>query len=388
MFRSRLALKITLLIVAVLIVGFGVSTIVTIRRESAALVEQNKQAARRLTQAVVASIEAAMLQERPDVTRSLIQELRELRARPVEDASPLESLMIYRRNGVEAFTDMAHGDRGGSQRRALGRGHEEHREDAAGAGHDDDGSALHAGARDPHDAGVAGDRQRRLPLHDALSNPQQGKVSGLPRQRSQGSGGRAGRDLDGACLRRGQAPPESAAPHRGADDPGRRRRPDGGDELRRRTADRRALGGGPAHRRRRLRGAGAGRRARRDRRPGRRVQRHDVAALSSPLGAGDEEQGARDRAPESSGVAPAAGAPRAAEGRAREVRARRRQEAARAESERDRAPEADGRGLGGVPRHRRATRSCPSSSTRSGSTSSCRRISRAFWKSSRAITAT
>jgi class 3 adenylate cyclase/HAMP domain-containing protein len=107
MVRSRLALKITLLIVAVLIVGFGVSTIVTIRRESAALVEQNKQAARRLTQAIVASVEAAMLQERPDVTRSLIMELRDLRTRPAENASPLESLMIYRRNGVEAFTDMA-----------------------------------------------------------------------------------------------------------------------------------------------------------------------------------------------------------------------------------------------------------------------------------------
>ena len=107
MFRSRLALKITLLIVAVLIVGFGISTVVTIQRESAALVEQNKQAVRRLTQTLVASIEAAMLQERPDVTRSLIQELRELRARPVGDATPLESLMIYRRNGVEAFTDMA-----------------------------------------------------------------------------------------------------------------------------------------------------------------------------------------------------------------------------------------------------------------------------------------
>src|SRR5437660_585547 len=48
-----------------------------------------------------------MLQERPDVTRSLIQELRELRAHPVADAAPLESLMIYRRNGVEAFTDLA-----------------------------------------------------------------------------------------------------------------------------------------------------------------------------------------------------------------------------------------------------------------------------------------
>ncbi len=107
MFRSRLALKITLLIVAVLIVGFGVSTVMTIQRESAALVEQSKQAARRLTQTLVASVEAAMLQERPDVTRSLIQELRELRARSVGDATPLESLMIYRRNGVEAFTDLA-----------------------------------------------------------------------------------------------------------------------------------------------------------------------------------------------------------------------------------------------------------------------------------------
>jgi class 3 adenylate cyclase/HAMP domain-containing protein len=105
MLRPRLALKITVLIVAVLIVGFGVSTIVTIQRESAALVEQNKRAIRRLTQAVVASIEAAMIQERPDVTRSLIQELRELRAQ--ESASPLEALTIYRRNGVEAFTDLA-----------------------------------------------------------------------------------------------------------------------------------------------------------------------------------------------------------------------------------------------------------------------------------------
>jgi len=107
MFRSRLAIKITLLIVAVLIVGFGISTIVTIQRESAALVEQNKRAVRRLTQTMVASIEAAMLQERPDVIRSLLQEQRELRAQAAEDGAPLETLMIYRRNGVEAFTDLA-----------------------------------------------------------------------------------------------------------------------------------------------------------------------------------------------------------------------------------------------------------------------------------------
>lgn len=97
--RSRLALKLTLLIVAVLIVGFGASTIWTIQRESELIVEQDKTAARRLTAAIVASIEGAMLQERPDVTRTVIRELKE--------SSPVEGLVIYRRNGVEAFTDLA-----------------------------------------------------------------------------------------------------------------------------------------------------------------------------------------------------------------------------------------------------------------------------------------
>src|SRR2546427_1487438 len=99
MFRSRLAIKIGLLIVIVLILGFGASTIVTIRRESDALIDQNKIAARRLTTVVVASIEGAMLQERPDVTRTMIQELK--------SSSLVEGFTIYRRNGVEAFTDLA-----------------------------------------------------------------------------------------------------------------------------------------------------------------------------------------------------------------------------------------------------------------------------------------
>ena len=99
MVRSRLAIKIGLLIVVVLIIGFGASTVVTIRRESDALVDQNKMAARRLTTAVVASIEGAMLQERPDVTRTMIQELK--------SSSLVEGFTIYRRNGVEAFTDLA-----------------------------------------------------------------------------------------------------------------------------------------------------------------------------------------------------------------------------------------------------------------------------------------
>ena len=100
MFRSRLAAKITLLIVAVLIIGFGASTFWTIQREAALVVEQEKLAARRLTASVVAGIEGAMLQERPDVTRTVTQELQ--RAAP-----PGLAITVYRRNGVEAFTDLS-----------------------------------------------------------------------------------------------------------------------------------------------------------------------------------------------------------------------------------------------------------------------------------------
>jgi len=96
--RARLATKITVLIVVVLIIGFGASTILTIQRESQLLVDQNKLAVRRLTATLVASIEGAMLQERPDVTRTVLDELKA--------SSPVEELTIYRRNGVEAFTDL------------------------------------------------------------------------------------------------------------------------------------------------------------------------------------------------------------------------------------------------------------------------------------------
>jgi class 3 adenylate cyclase/HAMP domain-containing protein len=99
MLRSRLSAKITLVIIAVLIVGFGAATIWSIRLQSANLLEQSKLAARRQTGTIVASIEGAMLQERPDVTRSVLQELKV--------ASPVEGLTIYRANGVEAFTDLA-----------------------------------------------------------------------------------------------------------------------------------------------------------------------------------------------------------------------------------------------------------------------------------------
>ena len=97
--RGNLAVKISVLIVVVLIIGFGASTIWTVQREADLLVEQSKIAARRLTATLVASIEGAMLQERPDVTRTVLQELK--------TSTPVEGLTIFRRNGVEAFTDLS-----------------------------------------------------------------------------------------------------------------------------------------------------------------------------------------------------------------------------------------------------------------------------------------
>src|SRR5216683_2962354 len=97
--RIRLTTKITVLIILVLIIGFGVATILTIRRESELLVEQNKMAARQLIGTLVSSIETAMLSERPDITRGIIDDLR--------NTNVVQGLVVYRRNGVEAFTDLA-----------------------------------------------------------------------------------------------------------------------------------------------------------------------------------------------------------------------------------------------------------------------------------------
>jgi class 3 adenylate cyclase/HAMP domain-containing protein len=99
MVRANLAVKISVLIVVVLIIGFGASTIFTIQREADLLVEQSKMSARRLTATLVASIEGAMLQERPDVTRTVVQELK--------TSTPVEGLTIFRRTGDEAFTDLS-----------------------------------------------------------------------------------------------------------------------------------------------------------------------------------------------------------------------------------------------------------------------------------------
>jgi hypothetical protein len=73
---GRLTVKIAVVSVLGLIVGFGVSTILTIQRKSALLVKQNEEAAGRPIGTLVASIEPEMLSERPDIARGLIEDLR------------------------------------------------------------------------------------------------------------------------------------------------------------------------------------------------------------------------------------------------------------------------------------------------------------------------
>jgi hypothetical protein len=62
-------------------------------------VDQSKQAARKLTATLTASIEAAMLQERPDIARMQIMEM--------QKNTPVEGLTVYRNNSVAAFPETA-----------------------------------------------------------------------------------------------------------------------------------------------------------------------------------------------------------------------------------------------------------------------------------------
>ena len=152
-FRMRLTAKITVLIVVVLIIGFGASTIFTIKRES--------ELARRAEQGVGAPAHrdgggehrgrhapgAARHHARPDPGP---QEL--ISRRGPHDLPP------ERRRSLHRSRDLARGVEGG--RAAEGRGRL-HREDAPRARPDHDGPAVPACRRDAPHAGGARDARRR-----------------------------------------------------------------------------------------------------------------------------------------------------------------------------------------------------------------------------------
>jgi len=97
--RRHLQAKVLALIVVILLVGFGVLGVWNIRMQSAALLEQSKEASRGLADAIVKSIESGMLEGRPDIVRVL--------SRHLHTVKEVEQITIFRTNGVEAFADLA-----------------------------------------------------------------------------------------------------------------------------------------------------------------------------------------------------------------------------------------------------------------------------------------
>ncbi len=98
-FQHNLRLKVISLTLAILVLGFGSLVILNIRRAAEALVAGNRETARLLTASITKSIENGMLEGHPDIVLRLVQELK-------KELKDVRVLDVYRRNGVEAFSDL------------------------------------------------------------------------------------------------------------------------------------------------------------------------------------------------------------------------------------------------------------------------------------------
>lgn len=99
MFHQNLRLKVISLTLAILILGFGSLVILNIRRAADALVAGNRETARLLTASITKSIENGMLEGHPDIILRLVQGLK-------TELKDVRGIDVYRRNGVEAFSDL------------------------------------------------------------------------------------------------------------------------------------------------------------------------------------------------------------------------------------------------------------------------------------------
>jgi class 3 adenylate cyclase len=99
-FRRRLQAKVISLIVAILILGFGVLVSLNIQRESKVLIAKNRETSRLLAASIVGSIANGMLEARPDIIHVLVQDLK-------AELKDIKHLDVFRRNGVEVFSDLS-----------------------------------------------------------------------------------------------------------------------------------------------------------------------------------------------------------------------------------------------------------------------------------------
>jgi class 3 adenylate cyclase/HAMP domain-containing protein len=97
--RERLRAKVLALVVGILVLGFGLLLGLNLGRERHALEERHRETARLLAASILTAVENGMLEARPDIVRRLVQELR-------AHLPDVRRIDIYRRNGVEAFTDL------------------------------------------------------------------------------------------------------------------------------------------------------------------------------------------------------------------------------------------------------------------------------------------
>jgi len=97
--RRSLAVKVPALVVAILILGFGALFMLNIRKETEVRIAKHEETARLLAAAMMTSIENGMLEGRPDIIRRLMHELK-------HELKEVRHLDVYRRNGVEAFSDL------------------------------------------------------------------------------------------------------------------------------------------------------------------------------------------------------------------------------------------------------------------------------------------
>ena len=97
--RERLRAKVLALVVGILLLGFGLLLALSLERERHALEERHRETARLLAASILTAVENGMLEARPDIIRRLLQELR-------AQLRDVRRIDVYRRNGVEAFTDL------------------------------------------------------------------------------------------------------------------------------------------------------------------------------------------------------------------------------------------------------------------------------------------
>ena len=97
--REQLRAKVLVLVVSILVLGFGRLLALNLGRERQALEERHRETARLLATAILTAVENGMMEGRPDIIRRLLHELR-------AGLRDVRGIDVYRRNGVEAFTDL------------------------------------------------------------------------------------------------------------------------------------------------------------------------------------------------------------------------------------------------------------------------------------------